>query len=148
MNLIELVVGVRPRWHIDEPPRNVKWRQARPKPTPPVRAWRAEGDTHVETEGGALVARGGADYIVHYEDGARAVVRDDIFRRTYTSMGGGVFQKRTDIVLNYFVLDRDAVVEALEGEQRAKSGDWVMEGVAGELWPVPRAKAREKYERL
>ncbi len=148
MNLVELVIGARPRWHIDATPHNVKWRQARPKPTKPVRAWRAEGDTRVETEGGVLVARGGADYIVQYEDGARAVVRDDIFQRTYTSIGGGVFEKRTDIVLDYFVLDRDAVVATLEGEQHAKRGDWVMKGVAGELWPVPRTKAREKYERL
>ena len=148
MNIVEFVVGARPRWHIEAPPQNVKWRQARPKPTPPVRAWRAEGETRVETEGGVLVANGGADYIVQYEDGARAIVHDDIFQRTYTSIGRGMFEKRTDIVLNYFVLDRDAVVETLEGEQRAKRGDWVMEGVAGELWPVPRAKAREKYERL
>lgn len=148
MNLVEFIVGARPRWRIDEPPQNVKWRQARPKPTNPVRAWRAEGETHVETEGGVLVARGGADYIVQYEDGARAIVRDDIFQRTYTSIGGGVFEKHTEIVLNYFVLDRDAVVETLEGDQHAKRGDWVVEGVAGELWPVPRAKAREKYDRL
>lgn len=145
MNLVEFIIGA--RWSIDDPPRNVKWRYARPKPTPPVRAWLAEGDAHVETRGGVLVARGGADYIVAYEDGSRAVVRGDIFERTYKPIGAGAFEKRTDIVFSYFILDRDAIIETLEGPQRAKRGDWVMEGVAGELWPVPRAKVREKYER-
>jgi hypothetical protein len=28
----------------------------------------------------------------------------------------------------------------------AEAGDWVMQGVAGELWPVPAAKALSKYE--
>ena len=59
-----------------------------------------------------------------------------------------MFEKRTETVLNHFVLDRDAVVETREGEQVVRSGDWVMEGVAGEVWPALRAKARKTFERL
>lgn len=146
MNLIEAVIGARPRWIIDEPPSHVKWRRIRAKPTPPVRARCAEAETSVETGQGVLVARGGADYIVTYDDGARAVVRSDIFKKTYEPRADGAFVKRTDVVMRCFILDRAATVETLEGPQHAARGDWVIEGVAGELWPVPKAKAREKYE--
>jgi hypothetical protein len=37
-------------------------------------------------------------------------------------------------------------VKTLEGDQQAKPGDWIMQGVAGELWPVPREEALRKYE--
>jgi hypothetical protein len=49
-------------------------------------------------------------------------------------------------VLRYFTLDRPVMVETLEGLQRAAPGDWIMQGVAGELWPTPREKALAKYE--
>ncbi len=146
MNLVEVVIGARPRWLIDEPPARVKWRRIRAKTTPPVRAHVAEADTSVETSQGELVARGGADYIVTYDDGARSVVRGDIFKQTYAPNGDGTFSKRTDVILRCFTLDRDATVETLEGPQHAKRGDWVIEGVKGELWPVPKAKARRKYQ--
>jgi hypothetical protein len=54
--------------------------------------------------------------------------------------------KRPDLVLRYFTLNRAIMVATLEGPQRAAAGDWIIEGVAGELWPVPRDKALTKYE--
>jgi hypothetical protein len=53
---------------------------------------------------------------------------------------------RPDITLRYFTLDRPATIQTLEGEQHARAGDWIVEGVNGELWPVPPETAREKYE--
>lgn len=148
MGLLQFIFGSRPRSRdlIDEPPDNVEWRLVRPRPGTPVRAWRAEGDCKVETGKGALKARGGKDYIVDYGDGDRAVVRSDIFERTYERIGEGRYARRTDVVLRCFTLERPALVTTLEGAQRAEPGDWVVEGVAGELWPVPRAKTLEKYE--
>ena len=131
---------------IDHPPANARWRRVRPRPSPPVRAWRAEADCSVETGQGALKARGGEDYIIDYGGGDRAVVRGDIFERTYARTGDSAYVKRPDIVLRYFTLDRPVMVETLEGPQRAAPGDWIMQGVAGELWPVPREKALAKYE--
>lgn len=149
MNVVEFIFGARPRnnepdW-IDEAPRHVLWRLARPKASPPVKAWCAETDLRVETGQGVLHARGGKDFIVDYGT-SRGVIGGDIFARTYKPLGAGQYKKRTDIVLRYFVLKRPAIVETLEGRQRGEAGDWVMEGVTGELWPVPREKALAKYD--
>jgi hypothetical protein len=43
-------------------------------------------------------------------------------------------------------LNRRVLVQTLEGPQVAHPGDWIMQGVAGELWPVPHEKARQKYQ--
>ena len=94
-----------------------------------MRAWRAEADHDVDTEHGELHARGGKDYIIDYDNGDHAVVRRDIFERTYEPLGGGLYRKRTDVMLRYFTLDRAASVQTLEGAQRADPGDWIMQGV-------------------
>lgn len=73
-------------------------------------------------------------------------MRGDIFERTYARVGEGWYTKRSDVVLRYFTLERPVTVETLEGLQRAAAGDWIVEGVAGELWPAPRKKALAKYE--
>ena len=148
MGLLQSIFGKRSRSLdvIASPPRGVRWRRVRPKPQPPVRAWRAEADCTVETGQGTLRARGGADYIVDYGGGDRAVVRADIFERTYARAGDGCYTKRSDIVLRYFTLDHPVMVETLEGPQRAAAGDWIVEGAVGELWPAPREKALAKYE--
>ncbi|HRE42934.1 MAG TPA: hypothetical protein PKY87_03065 [Terricaulis sp.] len=135
------------RWEIKNPPQNVDWRVIRPRAgQESVRAWRAEENSSVQTRVGALQARAGLDYIVEYEGGARAVVRGDIFERSYEPLGDGRFQKRRDVQMRAFTLDRPALVHTLEGPQEAEPGDWVIEGVVGEIWPVPRAAAVKKYE--
>jgi hypothetical protein len=150
VNLVTLIFGERPsqrRIRITAPPRNVKWRTVRPKQDQtPVNAWRAEADHRVNTAHGSLEARGGKDFVVAHTPHDHAVVKGDIFERTYEPAGEGLYRKRTDVVLRYFTLDRPAIVETLEGDQRAEPGDWIMQGVSGELWPVPREKALEKYE--
>ena len=113
-----------------------------------MRARRAEADHDVTTAHGMLRARGGKDFVVTYERGDRAVVREDIFEKTYEPDGIGAYKKRSDIVLRYFTLQRPALIDTLEGEQRAEPGDWIMQGVAGELWPVPQEKALHKYDPL
>jgi hypothetical protein len=146
MSALSRWFGARGRVVIDNPPENVDWRPIRPKPNqPPVRARRAEADCTVETRSGALQARGGVDYIIDY-GASRAVVRGDIFERTYQPLGDGRFRKRTDVIFHAFTLDRPAMVHTLEGPQKAEPGDWVIEGAVGELWPVPRAEAVKKYD--
>jgi hypothetical protein len=151
MNLGNLIFGERPPrhapLHIKAPPPNVAWRKVRPRGDQElVRAWLAEADSKVRTPQGPFNARAGKDYIVQGEDGERRVVRGDIFKRTYEPAGDGGFRKRRDLVLRYFTLDRPALIETLEGPRRAAPGDWIMQGVAGELWPAPRAEALQKYE--
>ena len=140
----------RPLTLIEYPPRDAEWRRVSPRSdAEPVRAWLAEGDTVVEGEHGKLKARGGEDMIITRTHGERSVVRSDIFYRTYEAIGlGGLYRKRGDVVFRYFTLDRPAIVRTLEGEQHAEAGDWIMEGVIGELWPVPAEEAEEKYRHV
>ncbi len=149
MNLFTLIFGERhPRIIVIEaPPRHVHWRRVRPRADQlPVRAWPAEADHRIHSGRGTLMARGGKDFIVETASGDHSVVRSDIFERTYEALGGGLYRKREDVELRYFTLDRPAIVKTLEGEQEAEAGDWIMQGVAGELWPAPRAEAERKYE--
>src|SRR5262249_54299991 len=102
-------------------PRHARWREVRPKPDRErVRARRAEADHDVTTRQGKLRARGGQDFIVTYAAGDHAVVRADIFEKTYEPDGIGIYKKRSDIVLRYFTLERAALIHTLEGEQRAE----------------------------
>lgn len=147
MNLVHLVFGQRPKPYITAPSPQTKWTLIHPKDDQSsVRARRAEADCTVETLHGRLHARGGKDFIVTHEPDDHSVVKPEIFERTYEPLGGGLYRKRTDVTLRYFTLRRAATVRTLEGDQHARAGDWIIEGVTGELWPVPPDKAREKYE--
>ncbi|MEQ1819310.1 MAG: hypothetical protein ABL871_11940 [Terricaulis sp.] len=149
MNLVHVVFGQRPTPRpetISEPPPGVRMRQVRAKEAPAKRAWLAEANAHVDTEHGVLQAHGGKDYVLAHGPGEHSVIRKDIFEAMYEPLGGGLFRKRTDIIFRYFTLKRRVVVQTLEGPQPALPGDWIMQGVKGELWPVSPQKAREKYE--
>lgn len=146
MNLARIFGGRDHGDLIEAPPRGVRLQRVRPKPSSAKRAWLAEADGHVQTARGALRARGGDDYILAHGPGDHSVIRRDIFENTYEPLGGGLFRKRTDIFLHYFTLKRRVLVQTLEGTQVARPGDWIMQGLEGELWPVSAEKARDKYE--
>lgn len=154
MDVMKLLFGARPdgvprargRIVISRPPADVDWRSVRPRDDAlPVRAWVAEADHAIGSDHGKMQAKGGEDVIIAHGEDDQSVVRLDIFERTYEPLGGGLYRKRDDVVLRYFTLDRPALVETLEGPQEAAPGDWIMQGVTGELWPVARDKALEKY---
>lgn len=149
MNVIHAIFGTPPKSRapaMSEAPRGVRMRKVRARERAPKRAWLAEADCHIETAHGTLRARGGKDYILAHGPGEHSVVRRDIFEAMYEPLGGGLFRMRTDVILRYFTLKRRVVVQTLEGPQAANPGDWIMQGVKGELWPVSPEKAREKYE--
>lgn len=149
MNAFELVFGARPDRRsplIGRAPRGARWGCVRARGEETVRAWVADHDQKIENGGGALKARAGKDVIVENESGEHAVVRRDIFERIYAPVGEGRFRKRRDIIYRYFTVDRPVRVKTLEGPQQAEPGDWIMEGVDGELWPIKRDKALQKYE--
>src|ERR1700755_2703002 len=111
-----LIFGVRPKppVKIDTAPDGVDWHNAHPRrDNDIVHAELATEDRDVETAHGVLKARKGEDMIVSYAPGDHAVVRRDLFERTYEPAHGG-FRKRTDVQLRYFTLDRPAIVETLE----------------------------------
>ncbi|MGE3931344.1 MAG: hypothetical protein AB7G05_14375 [Hyphomonadaceae bacterium] len=111
---------------------------------PAARAWTAESEHVIDTGGARMEAHPG-DMVVEHRNGDKSVVRPDIFAQTYDALGGGLYRKRDDIVLRYFTLAEPALIETLEGPQPADPGDWIMQGVNGELWPVEREQARHKY---
>ncbi len=151
MNLFTFVFGEIPRPRSDavisEAPDGVTWHDVRAKEgQEPVRARRAEADCVVETGQGPLRARGGVDYVITYAPGDSAVISGEIFDATYEPAGEGLYRKRTDVVFRYFTLPYACIVETREGPQRAKPGDWIMQGVQGELWPIPVEKTESKYD--
>jgi hypothetical protein len=155
MKLVDLVLGRRPAppqppppETIDRPPAGVWWREVRPRQNGGVRAAKATRDGVLATERGDQRYRAGQHYLVKHTNGDEFVVRADVFEATYRPMGDGRFAKRTDIVLRYFTLDRPVTVRTLEGPERAEAGDWIMEGVLGELWPIDATKARGLYAHL
>lgn len=112
-----------------------------------VLALLAKSDGEVVTEDGVRVPyAAGAHYIVDYPSGARQVVRRDIFEKTYRKVRAGVFRKKTGIRYRAAILRAPAVIATLEGDRAANVGDWVMIGVADEMWPVPAAEAARKYK--
>jgi len=143
-----LLFGTRPKppLKIKAAPEDVDWHDVRPRLSGEiVHAELAADDQDVETSRGTLKARKDEDMIVTYGADERSVVRRDLFERTYEPAEGG-FRKRPDLQLRYFTLDRPAIVETLEGAQRADPGDWIMQGVEGELWPVKREEGKRKYK--
>lgn len=154
--LVDFIFGARPqrgggvpRMRVEHPPRNVHWRKVRPRPGhTPVRAWRAEADRDIETDHGVLHAHGGADMIVAHGPQDYGVVRRDIFDRIYIALGGGLYRKRDDVILKYFICDRPSTIATLEGDQDADPGDWIMQGLSGELWPERADKGEQKYRHV
>lgn len=112
-----------------------------------VMALLAKSDGEILTQDGAPVRyRAGEDYVVDYASGARQVVRRDVFEKTYRKIRPGIFRKNTDIRYRAAILRDRVQVSTLEGVRDAKPGDWVMIGVAEEMWPVPAAEAERKYK--
>lgn len=149
MNLINAIFGAKPVSYSEplmEPPKGVRLHEVRAKEAPAKRAWLAEADSHIHTEHGVLQARGGKDYVLAHGPGDHSVVRKDIFEAMYAPLGGGLYRKRTNVIFRYFTLKQRVLVQTLEGPLVANPGDWIMQGVKGELWPVSPEKAREKYE--
>lgn len=130
---------------LEHAPAGVEWHAIRPRPAVALRAWKAERDGQIASANGTLRYQAGRDWIVEHGDKDYAVVRADIFERTYASAGSGRFQKRTDIRLRYFRLPHPARIKTLEGVRRAEPGDWIVEGVTGEIWPVKAETGRRLY---
>jgi hypothetical protein len=134
---------------INRPPPGVRWRRARPKPSAaPVRAELVRSSGEIATPRGALRYEAGKHYLVQYGPGDYAPVRREIFEHTYRRRDDGCFEKKTDIVLRYFTLNHSVIIDTLEGSEIAQPGDWIIEGLAGELWPLAAREALERYERI
>jgi hypothetical protein len=135
----------RPLQTLDHAPPGVRWRSVRPKPSIAVRAEIARESGEIEKEAGVLRYEAGKHYIIHYGPQDSAPVRREVFEQTYERRDDGLYEKRTDIVLRYFTLSYPVIVETLEGDELAHPGDWIMQGVIGELYPIAARDAEAKY---
>jgi hypothetical protein len=132
---------------IKTPPAGVALRKIRPRKGPTVQASLAKRSGVLSTSRGPMRYKAGRHYIVEHGPDDRSVVRRDVFERTYSRRADGRFEKRTDVSYRCFTLPYPVMVRTLEGLEFAKTGDWIVEGVNGELWPVWPEKAEEIYER-
>jgi hypothetical protein len=146
MGIFEFIFGTTPRPPIvSVPPAGVTWRYVHARPSLPVTAHLAAKDGGLRSRRGRLRYRKGADYIVVREDGERWVASREVFERTYQARADGRWQKRSDIRYRYFTLSYPVIVATPEGPQHADPGDWIMEGVKGELWPITPRRAQQTY---
>lgn len=134
---------------LERAPEGVAWRYVRPRPrAKPVRARKARRNGTLQTPRGPQRYKRGEHYLIRYGKDDWAIARASIFERTYKHLGFGRYRKRTDLVLRCFTLERPTLVRTLEGVEPAEAGDWILEGVEGELWPVSSKYAHEVYEEV
>ena len=147
MNLGEIIFGRRPEsTFLTGAPSGVQWSDIHPKCGPAVDAHLAQDNGFLRSPRGHMRYRAGKHYLITRQDGEQSVVKRSVFERTYRQRQDGQFEKRTDITYRYFTLVHTVVIATLEGPQRANAGDWIVEGVDGEMWPVKPERAAEIYD--
>lgn len=96
------------------------------------------------TESGQTMQARPGDWEVREPDGGRVwSVRDDIFRNRYQQVDGQLW-RRSGTVRARPARDGE-IIDTLEGVVTARAGDWVVEGEAGERWPVPAQEFASRY---
>lgn len=76
------------------------------------------------------------------------MVQRAMFERTYERQPNGSYAKRRDLEYRYFTLSHPCTVQTRKGAQRAGAGDWIMQGLEGELWPLSPRQGRRLYAPL
>jgi hypothetical protein len=84
------------------------------------------------------------DWEVRDGDADSWSVRDDIFRSTYEHLDGDRWHRGGVVVARR--ARGGETVNTLEGPVTAADGDWVVQGVEGEQWPVPGEEFARRYE--
>jgi hypothetical protein len=149
-SVFDFVFGHRPERLpiIDAPPPDARWRAVRPRLGQKVWARLAGKDGALRTSRGRLKYKAGAHYIVRRRRGAPSVVERGGFERSYERRSDGSYATRSDLEYRYFTLPYPCLVQTREGAQRAAPGDWIMQGLDGELWPFSPTQGRRLYAPL
>jgi hypothetical protein len=130
---------------IAAPPADAAWQAVRPRRGRPVRAKLADKDGSIRSRRGSLHYQAGEHYIVRRPHDAPSVVERALFERMYERQQDGTYAKRRDLEYRYFTLPHACIVKTREGAQRAAAGDWIMQGLEGELWPLSPGQGRRLY---
>lgn len=154
MDVLHFVIGRRrtsnplpPVPVVTSPPADVNWVHVVSRSEAHrVRAKLAGANGVLKTKRGRNPYRRAHHYLVDYAPGDRAVVERGVFERIYERIGEDHYRKRAGLLYRYFTLTHPAMIATAEGPERAEPGDWIVEGVMGELYPMSAARGREIYE--
>ncbi|MGD9980558.1 MAG: exopolysaccharide biosynthesis protein [Hyphomonadaceae bacterium] len=149
-SVLDFVFGHRPARApiIAAPPADAHWQAVRPRRGRPVRAKLATKNGAIHSGRGYLHYRADEHYIVRRRHSAPAVVERALFERMYERQQDATYAKRRDVEYRYFTLSYPCIVKTREGAQRAAAGDWIMQGLEGELWPLSPKQGRRLYAPL
>lgn len=100
------------------------------------------GRTWQSTSGDTFTADAG-DWLVADEFGNERTIRDGEFHASHAPLGDGRW-RRTGTVLAWRVSEPTAV-HTIEGRAVAQAGDWIVQGCAGERWPVTQEQFGRGY---
>jgi hypothetical protein len=98
--------------------------------------WRTSAGERMRAEAG--------DWAVIDDAGRERSVAADLFESTYEQTGLHRY-RRVGIVLATQATCRQ-IIPTLEGGAVAEEGDWIIQGQAGERWPVPAEHFEKTYE--
>ncbi|WP_141216470.1 hypothetical protein [Rhodococcus sp. 14-2483-1-1] len=96
------------------------------------------------TSGGDTLTAAAGDWLVTDGDGNERSVKPDIFAATHEKVANSRY-RRTGTLRARRAVSGERIA-TLEGDLEAVSGDWILEGVAGEQWAVPNARFAATYE--
>lgn len=107
-----------------------------------VHATRLDAPRTWRTPRGSSLAATAGDWVV--TDGAQEwTVAAGVFERSYRELPDGTFSKIATVCA--VRLRHRVDVPTLEGSSTAQTGDWLLRGVDGELWPVSDQYFRTHY---
>ena len=110
-----------------------------------VTAVRLRADwTWTNESGGAMEGEAG-DWQVTDDHGKSWSVEPEIFVRTYAHLGGDRWRRTGSVKARPAV--EGELIDSLEGQQTARSGDWVIKGAKGEQWVTSGDHFAANYER-
>jgi hypothetical protein len=108
-----------------------------------VRARRLSGRRPWTRRSGDQLSGDPGDWHVVDDSGDQRTVRDPVFRAAHEPLGGDRYN-RTGTYRAWRVSE-EFILRTLEGRAVAQPGDWIVEGVHGERWPVTDDQFRRTY---
>ncbi|MDA2891255.1 hypothetical protein PDG61_10055 [Mycolicibacterium sp. BiH015] len=99
--------------------------------------------TWTAPNGEVMKARAG-DWAVVDDHGVQRSVAAEVFESMHRQIGPARYQRLGTVLARRVTAPEN--VETLEGTVVANTGDWILRGPKGEMWPVPDAQFRENYE--
>ena len=109
-----------------------------------VRATRVSEDSSWTTGGGDVMKAEAGDWWVTDGDDHWSVA-DDVFVRTYESLGDGRYRKSATVTA--VSVGSPFSVQTLEGTASGEAGDWLVRNPTGVCWPVAHAVFNRRYDR-